>query len=471
MSFTKSLTIGRPTARQIVVWVVTLALSIVLFIFLSNFVACWTLTSLPGMALPSCATGPVETNPEGTPIGLTPVPTLGAPQVELPPPWDGASRVTLLFIGLDYRDWVNDEGPPRSDTMILMTIDPLTRTAGILSIPRDMWVNIPGFGYGKINTAYALGEAYQLPGGGPGLAMKTVEAFIGVPVQYYAQVDFYTFEQIIDIMGGIEIDVPEEITIDPLGQHNTTTLEAGLQTLDGPLALAYARARYTEGGDVDRSRRQQQVILAIRDKVLAPATFPTLVARAPQLYQELSAGIHMNLSLDDALSLAVLGREISVANIRRGVIDYTMITLDSVTVNGQIQDIFKPIPDRIRVLRDEVFGGGALSPWAEGDVTQVMQAEAASVSILNGTYTEGLASVTADYFTGQGMNVAVVDNSAEKPATTIIIDHTGKPYVVRYLMAVMNLSSSQLRIRFDPDAAVDVEVILGNDWALNNPMP
>ena len=74
--------------------------------------------------------------------------------------------------------------------MILLTIDPLTKTAGMLSIPRDMWVNIPGFGYSRINTAYSLGEGSKLPGGGPELARKTVEQFIGVPIQYYAQIDF-----------------------------------------------------------------------------------------------------------------------------------------------------------------------------------------------------------------------------------------------------------------------------------------
>jgi LCP family protein required for cell wall assembly len=114
--------------------------------------------------------------------------------------------VNLLFIGLDERDLVEgqeNQGAPRSDTMILFTIDPQTKTAGMLSIPRDMWVNIPGFGYSRINTAYSLGEGNKLPGGGPALAMATVEQFLGVPIQYYGQINFRSFEEAIDAMGGL----------------------------------------------------------------------------------------------------------------------------------------------------------------------------------------------------------------------------------------------------------------------------
>jgi anionic cell wall polymer biosynthesis LytR-Cps2A-Psr (LCP) family protein len=118
-------------------------------------------------------------------------------------PWDGVGRVTILLLGLDYRDWEAGNEYSRSDTMILLTLDPLSKTAGILSIPRDMWVAIPGFQHEKINVAYYLGDAYKLPGGGPGLAVKTVEDFLGVPINYYAQIDFGAFVKFIDELGGI----------------------------------------------------------------------------------------------------------------------------------------------------------------------------------------------------------------------------------------------------------------------------
>ena len=166
--------------------------------------------------------------------------------------------------------------------MILLTLDPLSRTAGILSIPRDMWVAIPGFQHGKINTAYYLGDAYKLPGGGPGLAVDTVEQFLGVPVNYYAQIDFQAFVRFIDEIGGVKINVPETITVDLLGSGVATkkTLRPGVQVLPGEWALAYARARNTGGGDFDRAKRQQQVILGIRDRILSFDMLPLLITNA-----------------------------------------------------------------------------------------------------------------------------------------------------------------------------------------------
>ena len=94
-----------------------------------------------------------------------------------------------------------------SDTMILVSIDPLSQTISALSIRRDLWVNIPGYDYHKINKAHFIGEAYQLPGGGAGLAVKTVEEFLGVPVHFYAKVDFDTFVKVIDEIDGVKITV------------------------------------------------------------------------------------------------------------------------------------------------------------------------------------------------------------------------------------------------------------------------
>jgi len=188
--------------------------------------------------------------------------------------------VTILILGLDYADWEGTDrlGPPRSDAMMLLTVDPVKRTDGMLSIPRDLWVEIPNIlGMHKINTAHRFGEIYRLPGGGPGLAIRTVEQLLGVPVNYYATIDFYAFEALIDELGGIELDVSAAIEIDPICPGGKVVLEPGRQHLDGALALAYARNRYTPGDDFDRSRRQQQVILAVRDRVLRLDMLPHVV--------------------------------------------------------------------------------------------------------------------------------------------------------------------------------------------------
>src|SRR5271157_6291165 len=146
-----------PSWIPIIVWSLGLLVGIALFLFTRGFVACYTLTSLPGIAPSSCTGAPKTTvviNPQGTPVVVTAAPTaVSAPEATLPQPWDGASRVNILVMGLDYRD-VTDaadfatQGAARSDTMWLLTIDPITKTAGGISIPRDLWVDIPGgFGY------------------------------------------------------------------------------------------------------------------------------------------------------------------------------------------------------------------------------------------------------------------------------------------------------------------------------------
>lgn len=452
---------------MIIPWVVALALAIGAFTFLRSFVASMTMINLPGMA--------VVDSPEvpGAGGAIQPELEIIAPESNLPEPWDGGSRVTILFMGLDARDL--DTDAPRSDTMILFTIDPLSKTAGMLSIPRDMWVDIPGgFGYGKINTAYALGEQYKLPGGGPGLAVQTIEQFIGVPIHYYAQVDFHAFEEAIDAMGGLNICIPQKIRVDPIGPKPKQVIEKGCQTLDGYMILAYARDRKsTGGGDVDRAKRQQEVIMALRDQVLSVENFPSMVAMAPDIYNEASAGLRTNMSFEDALKLAALATQIDVSQIKRGVIDYTMSIIER-SPDGL--SIVKPIPDKIREMRDEIFTtGGALSPLAVGDPVSLMQAEASRVNILNGAYgiveaTE-LAARSQIYFSSQGMNVVGIGSADKAYDRTTVVLHNADLYTVRYILDLVQANSNQqVSFRFDPAAGSDLDIMLGNDWALNNPM-
>ena len=477
--------IGPLSLGQIILWAIALVLALFGFFFVRNIVTCWTITPLPGMAPATCGTitagidGPVL-NEQGTPVATSiapPPPAASIPESNLPPAWDGASRITVLLIGLDYRDYVANEGPPRSDSMILLTIDPLSKTAGMLSIPRDMWVNIPGFGYGRINMAYYFGEGSKLPGGGPELARKTVEQFLGVPVQYYAQIDFGTFVEFIDLIGGIDIENQEELRLDPVGSGKDKIILTccGTRHLNGEKTLAYARFRKGEGGDVARAERQQKVILGIRNVVLAPENFPVLLGKARQFYEEFSAGIKTNMPFDTALQLGVLARDIPIESIKQGVINYDMVALDNVVLGGQNASVLKPLPDKIRELRDQIFTtSGPLSPLAgQGDPTALMKADGARIRMLNGTSIPGLDVNTGNYLIGQGMAVTEVgaaDNSNYN--STIIILHSPKLYTLKYLQAVFGITSStQILIRPDPTSTVDVEVYLGNDWASNNPMP
>jgi polyisoprenyl-teichoic acid--peptidoglycan teichoic acid transferase len=458
----------------VILLVVFLIIAIVGGYFAYNTVRGFTMETtsfkLPGD--PVFAPGATK-DPAASPVpGATSEAAIPEPVIDDAPAakaWDGASRVNILIMGLDFRDWEKGE-TPRTDTMILFTIDPLSKTAGMLSIPRDMWVDIPGgFGYAKINTAYFLGASQKLPGGGPGLAMETVQDFIGVPIQYYAQIDFYAFEKFIDDLGGLDMKIRKEIKVDPLGPGNTVIIKPGTQTLTGPVALAYARQRYTEGGDFDRAQRQQDVIMAIRNQVVNFNMLPTLVQKSPQLYRDLSAGIHTNMTLDQIIQLAYLGQQIDLKNIKKGIISPQMVNFGK-SPDGL--DIEKPIADKIRVLRDQIFTtGGPLSPAAvASDPLELAKKEAARIQIQNGTQTGGLAEKTGDYLKSLGLNVQPPAGADRGYSQTVLIDYTGKPYAMSQLAKMMNVSSANVVSRFDPNAPVDVVVIVGDDWARTNPM-
>jgi LCP family protein required for cell wall assembly len=429
--------------------------------------------------------------------------------------WDGKSRVNMLVMGLDYRDWSETpDGPSRTDSLILLTMDPETKTAGMLSIPRDLWVNIPGYYEDKINTAYYTGEAYQLPGGGPGLAVKTVEEFLGVPIHYYAQIDFGAFVKFIDEIGGVDIHVKEEIIVDPLGPGNTITLKEGVQTLDGATALAYARARNTGHGDFDRADRQQQVILAVRDNILNYYTLSKLISRALPVYQELSAGVKTNLSLRQALLLGYYVQKISPENIRRGVIQEPDYVYETFNVIGQY--VLVPIPEKIKTLTESIFGPTAAAaappppdtappppeaaaaapaevppappesgaeepptetpaePTPEPTITlspdQLLQEESAQVSVKNGTQVGGLAASTAQYLRVQGIYVIEEDNAGGLFDYSEIHVSSNKPATARRLAEIFRVPQQRIFNQGSSESQVDITVVIGSDWADDNPI-
>jgi LCP family protein required for cell wall assembly len=479
--FLKKIKFPKLSIGQMLFWAATVVLAVGAFIFARNFTNCWALTNLPGIPLAACANSSNSSifNLEGAPIAtseLPPATPVVLPEAVLPPAWDGASRINILFIGLDARDLETQSGPPRSDTMILVTIDPISKTAGMLSIPRDMWVNIPGFGYSRINTAYFDGEGAKLPGGGAGLAMKTVSQFIGVPVDYYLQVDFNVFIDIVNMLGCIEVKPNETMILDPIGpgtDHIKLTAGGTRELCQGWKVLAYARNRHTSGGDFDRAKRQQEVILALQKKIFDPEVFPSLIAQAPQMYQEVSYGIQTNMSLEDALKLAVLGKDIPRESIKSGVIDTTMVSFDNVILGGENASIMKPITDKVRVLRDEIFtSAGPLSPLAvpSGNtdinlVVQAMRSEEARVRIVDGTFTPGLDQRAGQYFQSQGMSVTEVGAADNVYASTVIIVYGPKLYTVRYLQSVFGIPSNQIRFSPDPTQSIDIEIRLGSDIA------
>jgi LCP family protein required for cell wall assembly len=420
--------------------------------------ASWNAGGLPSFGLIDGSSGDETPIPGVTPTALT--------LSEAPVPWNGTDRVTILLMGLDFRDWESGDGPPRTDSMMLISIDPVSHTVGMLSIPRDLWVEIPGgFGHNRINTAYFLGESYKLPGGGPAVAMQTVEDMLGLPVQYYAVIEFQTFERMIDEIGGIDVLVEEEVKISAIGRQSRW-LHAKAYHMDGPTALAYARARKTEGGDFDRAERQQRVALAIRDRIFYSNMIPTLVAKAPTLYQELASGVHTNLTLNQMIGLGLLLIQIPPENIHRGVIaPPDMVTLEKLPTGA---DVLKPIPDQIRILRDDLFTAtGAIGPSVSLDNPgSAADLEEARVAVRNGAGIEGLATQTSEYLKRQGLNVVEIGNAdrLDYGKSRLVVYQDTFPYTVSYLASLLELSDSQILLQSDPNSPVDMAVILGSDW-------
>ena len=472
------------SVRQIIFWGLTLILVVGLFFFVSRLTACWQLTALPGIPPSYCAAnlenspGIPDLNLEGTPNTEIPAtPEVEAPQVEMPR-WDGGSRINIVFFGLRGGDMSGADCPVCTDTIILLTVDPVTKTAGMLSIPRDLWVNIPGFGHSRINTAWTLGEGAKLPGGGPGLAMETVSQFIGVPVQYYVQVDFGTFVSLINLIGGVDIYSDEKLILDPSGSgldHFVLTC-CGMRHLDGKRALAYARCRTESQGcsdsDLGRAKRQQKIILAVRDKVLDPEYFPQFLVQAPQLYDTFSSGIHTNMSIEDAVKLAVLAKDIPIESIKQGVIEDDMISYVNFNFNGVPASVLRPVPDLIRVLRDEIFvPGGPLSPLAQGDSITLMRTDTARIRVVNNTSTTDLDGRTASFLTAQGMQVVEYGIPTGTSDQTVLILYSPKLYALQYLVDTFGVTgSNQIVFKPGPAEAVDIEIRIGENWVGRLPL-
>ena len=428
-----------------------LILGTVAFVATSRFVSGMTIVNLPGEPVLQNQAPAATDSVTGE---LLPTPTTPPPAAIEVPQWDGKSRVNVLVMGLDARDL--EEKAPRSDTMILLTFDPVRNTAGMLSIPRDMWVNIPGSGYATINTAYSIGEMYQLPGGGPAKAMQTVQAFLGVPIQYYAQIDFEAFKKFIDHIEGVKITNTETVLLDYLGEDNSWDLEPGTHTLTGRDALAYVRSRKTSGGDFDRAARQQQVIVGIKDRIFDFKMLPMLIQNANAIYADLSAGIRTNLDLAQAIALA--GKVINIPrdSIYRYVIDQNYVNFSNV----EGKDVLRPIPNKIRELRDMVFTGVGVAQ----DPQLTRQEEQARVSVKNGSSSPGFETRTADFLREQGLNVVDAGPGTFTSATKVTI-YGAKPYALRYIVDTFGITHTpNIIYAYDPNAPIDLLVEFGDDW-------
>ena len=422
------------------------------------------------------------------PAAGTPDPNARIAAVEPAPTWDVSKleRVNILLLGVDQRP--SQTIPGLTDTMMLITIDPAHGQVGMLSIPRDTWVKIPAYEiYNKINTAHRFGEIKNYPGGGPALAKQTVSDLIGYPVHYYLRVNFEGFREIIDLVGGIDIDVPRDLSDPTYPDENygydPLFIPAGRQHMDGALALKYARTRHVDN-DFERGRRQQQVILALRDKIVSQDMLPTLIGKLPALVRSLSKSIQTDIPLDRLITLAEVGRQVDFSQVEQAVID---CSLGECTYSEAGAWILIPDRNKIRAVVDRLFAEPVVLPevtasvtvdgsaeitgtvpatstLAPNDVQQRIRAENARILVLNGTTTKGLARRVASWLESQGYTVANIgDAERSNYQHASLISYHDKPVTLAQLAALLGTGASEVRNAPPNEADIDIRLVVGED--------
>jgi hypothetical protein len=288
---------------------------------------------------------------------------------------------------------------------------------------------------------------------------------LGIPVDYYVRFNFDSFEKVVDAIGGVDIcvaetiDDPEYPAFDNYG-FDPLHIDAGCQTMNGALALKYARTRHT-GTDFDRAKRQQQVILAVRDKVIKQNLLPRLVAQAPTLLDELQKSVRTNLSLDQMIQLAKLATQIDPKNIKQATIDENMVVAYN-TPTDPPQNVLVPLRDKIRELRDKFFNS---VPMASPSGTAVAPATTATrVVVENGTQINGLAARTGDRLKAAGYNVVEV-TSADRfdYAHSQIVSYLTDTTLAAGIARTLGLPASAV-VTSTMNADVDLKVVLGSDY-------
>lgn len=392
------------------------------------------------------------------------------------PQWGGKGRVNILILGTDRRD--KGERAARTDTIMVASLDPVARRAVILSIPRDLWVFIPGYGEGRINTAHFYGE---LSGGqGPALAKETVEANLGIPIDYYVGLDFDGFREIVDTLGGVTIDVEAPIRDDMFPDDNygyrSIYIPAGKQEMDGEMLLQYVRTRHG-GNDFERMRRQQQALRALAQRALSLDLLP----RLPALMNTTLDTISTDVQPLEILALANLGSQIDLDGLEMKAIDESL-TIPFVTLDGA--QILLPDKAGIEAILEELFAPSTSLASLENNREYVRHGEDGSpapgssripgqaasdgevrIIIRNGTTQVGLAEEVADLLYRRGYDVQkYIDLEAPQYEETAITSREESMELARNLAGLLGIDRVLLTSFEGEDA--DITILLGRGFAL-----
>ena len=375
-------------------------------------------------------------------------------------------RTNILLLGLDLRRDEPDDQAARTDSIMILTMDPYANIGGAFSIPRDTWVEIPD-GYGgyvddRINVAYEMGEyTYEdYDGGGAGLIKDTIEHNFNIPIDYYVLLNFNNFIDLIDELDGIDVDVPE-YAYDPAYNDCNACYSYPVEFLEGPehmdgeRALAYARIRASDN-DFKRIERQQVVVKATAQRA---ADLGTVFSNAVGLYGKYKDAVKTDIRDSQILGLADLAHKIGPDNIRT--VSMAEATYPCNYCPGAV---LLWNEDKVEELKAQVFSGSRVND------------DGASVKILNGTEIPDLAAEFASFLRAQGITSDRLrtDELLNGPLydRTLIVDLDGKTVTVDRLAEWLGLPAARIKTASDPeaaefvDSATDVIVVLGSDVEL-----
>ena len=376
-------------------------------------------------------------------------------------------RTTILLLGVDARP---GQTIARTDTIILLTLNPETGAAGMLSIPRDLKVRPTALNRDmKITSVFPAGEAAGYPGGGPALLEETISDLLGYPIDNYVVVNFDGFKEIIDLIGGVEISVPYEIYDDKYPDENYGYLPPvhflpGKQVMDGDTALKYARTRHADN-DYARAGRQQQVIMAIKDKVTAQGQMAALLPRLPGLAVAMANSVQTDTSVDKAIGLARAIDKMDLNNIARVVIDPKMGRV----IPNDPELGYTLVPDLTKVRAPRPMRSLPMSQQAQARKRRPARPSGprlARIVLLNGTQEKGLASKLQATLITQGYNVTTVGNAdrADYGQSELVIYGEAKAATVDALMNWFSITED--RVSTQPAVEDrDITVIIGGDQA------
>lgn len=319
----------RPLLRQIA----TLAILTLLVVGLAGLVHTLATTGL----------APTEVTP--TPHATLPTSPSSAPG-PLPHPDRLAAPISLLLLGADGESDTSDE----IDTLVLLYLDAEAEYAFLLSIPRDLYVDVPGHGQARAGSVYGIGEQDETTNG-LALVRETISTTLGLPVQHAVLVRFDGFVALVDAIGGVDIEVPHTIQDpnfpDGSGGYDPLLIPAGQQHFDGALALRYARTRVVPTPGFDRTFRQQQLILAAHERVTRLDLLPDLIAQAPALWSFIRDDLETDISLSAVIDLALLATGLTGDDITSATLD-ECCTIQHVTPAGE--RVLLPQPDEVEAL-------------------------------------------------------------------------------------------------------------------------